>query len=243
MIGVFDHRRRAPGRGIVRVAGWDFGSLLCDGVLSLLYRFRVEGRHNVPRTGPVIFVANHQSLLDPMIHGIAVTDRAPRPMAREGLFRNPALGAGLRAISCIMVREEGGNMETMRLALEELRMGRTVMLYPEGTRSADGEVHEFQRGVQLLVRRSGAPVVPMGIDGAFAIWPRTQRLPYFSGRIWAAIGEPIFQTEWERDFAHGAEGLEALRRRVECLVLQCRSRLARFNRSGDTASPDEAWLS
>ena len=242
MIGALQHARRTPGLGKARLAFWDFSSGSCAVVLSLLYRYRVEGLEHVPRTGPAIFIANHQSLLDPVIHGMAVTYRAPRPMAKESLFRNPALGAILRGLGCISVREDGGsNRDSMRAALEELAANRCVMIYPEGTRSPDGEVKPFQRGIELLVRKSGAPVVPMGIDGAFDIWPTGRRLPRLRGRIWTTIGEPIGADELARLFADPARGLDALRDRVDALVQRCRSRL-----SGGSAEAGEsrgAWLS
>ncbi len=223
----FAHRRRAPGAGFLKTAFWDTGSLLCQCVVSWQYHFRVEGAANVPRTGPAIFIANHQSLFDPVIHGLAVGDRAPRPMAKQELFRNPLFGAVLRGLNCICVRSSGGNREAIGIALDELTAGRTVMLYPEGTRSSDGAVKDFRRGVELLARKSRAPIVPMGIDGAFDIWPTGQSLPHARGRIWAAIGEVITHEAQEKLFADPTAGLSELQRRVTTLMQHCRAQLRR----------------
>lgn len=222
----FAHRRRAPGAGFFRTAFWDFGSLLCHVTLSWLYRYRVQGESNIPPTGAVIFVANHQSLLDPMIHGLAVGDRAPRPMAKESLFSNPIFGAILRGLGCIPIREQGANRDSMRAALEELAAGRTVMLYPEGTRTPDGDIKKFQRGVELLLRKSNASIVPMGIAGAFDAWPSSRKLPRLSGRIHAAIGRAIPHEEAKLMFADPATGLAELQSRVEHLMQHCRARIA-----------------
>jgi len=227
----FAHRRRAPGAGFVKTAFWDACSQVCQSALSWRYRFRVDGAHHVPRHGPVIFIANHQSYLDPMIHGLAVGDRAPRPMAKQSLFRNPIFGAVLRGLNCIAVRSEGGNRDAMRSALEELAAGRTIMIYPEGTRSFDGSIQEFQRGVELLARKSAAPIVPIGIDGAFDVWPNGATRPKLTGRIWAAIGPAIPPHEHAALFADSKTGLAELRRRVCSLMMHCRSRL-RQNSSG-----------
>ncbi len=221
------HRRRAPGAGFLKTAFWDAGSLLCQSVVSWQYHFRVEGASNIPSTGPAIFIANHQSLFDPVIHGLAVGDRAPRPMAKQELFKNPLFGAILRGLNCICVRSDGGNREAIRVALDELAAGRTVMLYPEGTRSSDGAVKEFRRGVELLARKSRAPIVPMGIDGAFDIWPTGQSLPRSYGRIWAAVGEAISPEAQVELFADPAVGLAHLQQRVTGLMQHCRAQLRR----------------
>ena len=227
----------------MRVAQWDLAVCACQAAMSWRYRFRVEGRWRIPHTGPVIFVANHQSLLDPMIHGIAVTDRAPRPMAKESLFRNPLLGLVLRRVGCISVREGGGNMDAIRTGLDELAHGRTVMLYPEGTRSVDGEVKPFRRGVEFLLRKSNAAIVPMGIDGAFQVWPRGQKWPQWNGRIWAAIGEPIPEEERDQLLSEPDAGLETLRLRVERLMRHCRGRLGAASGCRQSEGASEAWLS
>ncbi len=193
-----------------------------------------------------MFVANHQSLLDPMAHGVAITDRAPRPMAKESLFRNPLFGAALRGLGLIPVREGGSNRDSLRIALEELAAGRTVMLYPEGSRSPDGEIKQFQRGVEFLLRRARATVVPMGIDGAFDAWPRSRSLPKWSGRVWVKIGRPISPEQVDSMFVDPAAGLGELQRHVEELMLHCRAKLrARRDPEGARRRETEAsaWLS
>ncbi|MSR44121.1 MAG: 1-acyl-sn-glycerol-3-phosphate acyltransferase [Phycisphaerales bacterium] len=227
----FAHRRRAPGAGFAKTALWDLCSQLCQSTMSWNYRFRVEGAHHIPLHGPAIFIANHQSYLDPVIHGLAAGDRAPRPMAKESLFRNPIFGGLLRALNCISVRTAGGNRDAFRAALEELDAGRTVMIYPEGTRSHDGSVQEFRRGVELLARRASAPIVPMGIDGAFDVWPMGQKLPRWHGRIWATVGRPIPPDAQALLFQDAQTGLDELRRQVEELMQNCRMRL-RANSGG-----------
>jgi 1-acyl-sn-glycerol-3-phosphate acyltransferase len=193
--------------------------------MSWRYRYRVEGAHLVPKTGALIFIGNHQSYLDPVIHGLAVSDRPSRPIAKEELFRNPIFGAVLRAVGTIPVRPERGNRDAFRAALAELEAGRTVMIYPEGGRSMDGSVQPFQRGVELLARKSGAAIVPMGIDGAYDIWSPHASLPTWNGRIWAAIGTPIDSAQQAILFQDVEAGLEELRSRVRALMLRCRSQL------------------
>ncbi len=222
---------------------WDLGVAFCQAALAWRYGLRIEGREHIPTTGPVIFVANHQSLLDPMIHGVAATARAPRPMAKESLFRIPLLGWFLKEVGCISVREQGANRDSLRAALDELLAGRTVLLYPEGRRSDDGEVKAFQRGIEFLLRKSNASIVPMGVDGAFAAWPRSQKYPAWRGRVWAIIGPAIPPNEVERLLVDPAAGLASLRDRVDSLMRQCRARLADRAGSGDQLGEVDPWLS
>jgi len=221
----FDHRRRRPGYGLLRTGFWDACAQVCQSAMSWRYRFRVEGAHLVPRSGALIFIGNHQSYLDPIIHGLAVADRAARPMAKAELFRNPIFGAVLRAVGTIPLRSESGNRDAFRAALGELEAGRTVMIYPEGGRSLDGSVQPFARGVELLARKSGATIVPMGIDGAFDVWSPHASLPQWNGRIWAAVGSPIDPVQQAELFRDVDAGLEQLRARVRRLMLRCRSQL------------------
>ena len=246
MTRFLEHAARCPGNSHARIAFWDLGAFCCHVFLAWCYGLRIQGRENIPIKGPVVFIGNHQSLLDPMAHGVAVTDRAPRPLAKESLFANPLFGAALRGFGLIPVREGGSNRDSLRIALEELAGGRTVMLYPEGARSVDGEMKQFRRGIEFLLRKSRATVVPMGIDGAFDAWPRSRRLPKWKGRVWVAIGRPISPERIESLFVDPVVGLAEIHSQVEALMLRCREQLRarrEFESTHLRESEDSAWLS
>lgn len=187
----FEYGRRMPGRSAPAIFWWDVVRYVTGLYLRVAYRFKVRGSEHVPAHGPVLFVSNHQSFLDPAITANAATDRPFRPFARESLFRFKPFGMLIRSFGALPVAGAGSDMAVMRVALSELAAGRCVHVYPEGTRSEDGRMKAFERGVLLLQRRAKVDVVPMGIDGACDAWPKGKSLPGLRGRIEVHIGPAI----------------------------------------------------
>ena len=186
----FDFTRRVPGRGAIPVIWWDFCAFLCWSWLKLSYGLRRIHRDRVPATGAILVISNHQSFLDPMVNGVTVWDRQFTALARDSLFVGP-FGWILRSVSARPIKREGGDLEAMKGALAELEAGRVVIIYPEGTRSPDGNMMEFKRGVLLLLKRTKPTVLPMGVDGTFLAWPRGRKLPRLRGNVVCVCGEPL----------------------------------------------------
>jgi len=217
--------QRVPGRPVLQVLWYDLGEMLSRLVLRVLYRFRIEGEELVPQSGPALYVSNHQSFLDPVINGCAVVDRQLTAIAREGLFRFPPLAWMMRSYGVISIKEDGHDATAIRAALAELAAGRCVLIYPEGSRSHDATVLPFQRGISLLIRRAKVPVVPMAIEGACDVWPRSRRLPGLRGRLAVKVGTPIAADDL---LAGGPDAaIERLRHEIDDLRLQLRERIRR----------------
>jgi 1-acyl-sn-glycerol-3-phosphate acyltransferase len=191
----FEFARRVPGRSPAAIVWFDLGRFVVASVLTILYRFRVIGRERIPARGPVLLVCNHVSFFDPMVVGSAMKDRQFSPMARDSLFSFKPFGWLLRSYGCIPIRREGGDAAAMRAALAELDAGRCVVVFPEGTRSPDGSMQPFRRGVLLLLKRAKATVLPMGVAGTFEAWPKGRSLPRPFGQIVLSVGEPIASEE------------------------------------------------
>lgn len=205
---------RAPGWSALRVCWYDLATRVAGAVLRLGFGLRMSGRANVPLSGPVIFVANHQSYLDPPILAVSARARPLAPMAREALFRFKPFGLLISSLGSIPLRDETGDAGAMRAALAELAAGRCVALYPEGSRSPDGEMRPFRRGFAVLVKRSQAPVVPMGMAGQFEAWPRQSALPRFGGRMVCVVGSPIPAATLLADEDSGVARLESVVREL-----------------------------
>jgi 1-acyl-sn-glycerol-3-phosphate acyltransferase len=163
------------------------------------FSFRSEGKANVPRRGPLLIVANHQSWFDPFLVGLAIPRRI-RFMARRTLFTgNRILGAFLSGLNIIPVNQEGFAREGLRLTKERLNAGEAVLVFPEGERSWDGKIGKLMPGVTLLIRQTKATVLPVGIAGAWDAWPRWRLVPTISplllppnkATIAVSVGKPL----------------------------------------------------
>lgn len=170
-----------------------YGCVRVGGNFSLIYGFsyRSRGWHHVPAHGPALLIANHQSYLDPVVVGVA-TRRHLSYLARKTLFTSGFFTWAIRVLQAVPVDQEGTGIDGIRTVLKLLNAGKAVLVFPEGERCGDGKVHPLQPGVHLLIKRSGAPVIPVGIAGAFEAWPRSQPLP---------IPAPVFLPQQKRTIA------------------------------------------
>lgn len=143
--------------------------------LKLYNRLEVHGREHVPTTGGVMLVANHVSFLDPPALGCAARCRIVRYMARDTLFSPPWFGRLLRGVAVVPISREKGDIRALRTAITVLKGGDCLGLFPEGTRSADGEFKPAKGGVGFLISKAGVPVVPAYIDGTYRAFSRHHR--------------------------------------------------------------------
>lgn len=153
------------------------------------WSYRATGRGNLPRTGPVLLVANHQSLLDPVLVGAA----APRwltYLARSNLWHNRILARLIDAYGSVPI-DRGFGKEGLQTVLEQLAKGRAVLMFPEGERTHAGELQPLKPGVSLLVKRVTCPIVPVGVAGAYQAWPRQSRWPRLDPLVLASRGRGI----------------------------------------------------
>lgn len=169
---------------------------------------------NIPREGPVLLVANHQSFYDPPAIGGGIRHRHSDFLARASLFDFKPFGWLIRRLNSTPIKQGAGDAGAMKATIEKMKNGRMMLVFPEGSRSLDGEIQAFQRGAAVLLKRTHCQVVPVGIAGAYEAWPRKQRLPIpFRSKIVVCYGEPIGSDELMR---HGTDAaLRLLRSQVE----------------------------
>ena len=160
------------------------------------FSLRRSGWANMPRTGPVLVVANHQSMFDPVLVGLA-SRRYLSFLARNTLFHKPGLGPLIRSLNAIPIDRNVGK-EGIQAVLDSLAGGRAVLMFPEGERTRTGAVQPLKPGVSLLIKRVTCPIVPVGIAGCFDAWSRFHTWPRFSplpltpepSAIALAVGKP-----------------------------------------------------
>src|SRR6058998_1759864 len=165
--------------------GYHFSRL----VGRLFFRFRVVHRERMIQSGPVILAMNHQSYLDPPLAG-TTCDRAIYFLARRTLLNVPLLGWLLPKLNVIPVNQEGVDRSAIKAVIRVLQAGNGVLVFPEGSRTLDGNLQSAEPGLGLVIAKTLAPVVPMRIFGA------REALPRGGGRlrlvpITIMIGEPI----------------------------------------------------
>lgn len=165
------------------------------GLLAGLTRVRIEGApESIPRDGPLIIASNHASNLDvPVIasHLMHRTGRRWQWLGKRELFDWPIVGTIAVHGGVHAVNRDVADVEAYRLARRILDEGHVLFVFPEGTRSHDGTLQAARDGAAVLALRTGAPIVPIGIAGSFARWPRGQKLPHPGGRVTVRVGSPF----------------------------------------------------
>jgi 1-acyl-sn-glycerol-3-phosphate acyltransferase len=176
---------------------WRMCQLLVRVFASVVFDLKVYGIRNIPRTGGVLIVSNHQSLLDPPLLGA----RMPRPMsymAKSELFKHKAFAWLIRRLGAFPVKQGAGDVGAIKETVNRLQEGRVLNIFPEGSRTENGEVLPMQPGVGLVVRRAGVPIVPAAICGSYEAWPKGSK--YFRRHpVRVVYGPPIDVTGMKAD--------------------------------------------
>ena len=172
--------------------------LVLTPILRVCYRIKVEGKENVPRTGPVILASNHRSFLDSIFIPLMVPRRVTF-VAKAEYFDDPKTAWFFRGIGQIPIRREGGSASQRALdsAMGVLNGGGVFAIYPEGTRTRDGKLHRGHTGVARLALQSGAPVIPIGMIGTDEIQPVDAKLPRPFKKVTIRFGAPLDISHYE----------------------------------------------
>jgi len=164
---------------------------ICRPLLNILFSWKAEGRENVPLTGPLILVANHVHVLDPIFLAFSLP-RWITFVAKEELFRSPFLRFWLRWAGSVSIRREGTVREKQKIlksARDALERGLILGMFPEGGRSHDGKLRKGKPGSAVIASKANVPLLPVGIVGIDKIsgiswlWKRP--------RIVVNIGKPF----------------------------------------------------
>lgn len=150
---------------------YTFAKGLVYALLKPIYRFEVIGKEDFPKEGGVLLCSNHIAALDPPVVGI----NAPRPvhfMAKEELFSAPVLGKLLPGLNAFPVKRGMSDREALRKGLGLLKEGKVLGLFPEGTRSQNGELGKGLAGAGFFALRTDAAVVPCAIIGPYKRFKR-----------------------------------------------------------------------
>ncbi len=234
-------RRLDPSQPLHRILLYRAVSYTVQAAITAVYRLRCFHTLRAPNAGALLIVANHQSHLDPPLVTMAVRQRHLVYIAREGLFSNRLFGAFISCLNAVPISETEGDLGAIRLAIKELKRGRAVVIFPEGSRSPDGALQPFKRGAWLLLSRAKCPVLPVAIEGAFDAWPRGRRFPsLLCRRVAVNVGRPIPPEDLlplgpQAGLAHLARTVDDLR--LELRMLLRTATAGRYPRPGPADQP------
>ncbi|MBI1189800.1 MAG: 1-acyl-sn-glycerol-3-phosphate acyltransferase [Tepidisphaera sp.] len=198
-------REQQPEGHLGRILFYEAFRRTLRAILWLLFGLRAIGAERVPAKGPLLIAANHQSYLDPPSIGCPITQRHLSFIARAGLFSFGPFGWVIGMLNSVPLAEDKGDAAAIRETIRRLEAGHAVLIFPEGSRTENGEIDEFKRGVALLLKKAKCPVLPVAIRGAYEAWPRRRKLPVpWRAKVRVAYGEPISYEELMKDGAEGA---------------------------------------
>ncbi|MBJ6725705.1 lysophospholipid acyltransferase family protein [Geomesophilobacter sediminis] len=165
---------------------WSYGCVKAAGV-----RLVVDGTDKIPTDGPVIYMGNHQGNFDIHVLSIAIPRRFSW-IAKAELFRVPVFGGAMRRAGYVPLDRSDGRkaLKSMKEAAARIASGTSVVIFPEGTRSTDGNLLPFKRGAFLLAAKAGVPIVPFTINGSRRANP-AHTLELNPGTIHVTFSDPI----------------------------------------------------
>jgi len=179
----------------------------------VVYGVRLSGTHNIPTEGGVLVVSNHQSHLDPPLIGCCFTRRMNQ-MAKKSLFKFAPFAWYIRSVGAFPV-DQGSPLGGIKEAMRLLKQGEVVLMFPEGSRSLDGQIDKLMNGFTTVAVRTKAAILPMALEGPFDAWPRTHNYPGIGPRLHVMFGEPIMPQDIDQ--FSGNELVEEVEHRIrEC---------------------------
>ncbi len=166
---------------------------------------KVEGLENVPKTGGAILVSNHLNNADPCVIP-GVFKRRIITMAKKEMFKWPGINLLFRAIGAFPVDRQGADIAALREAQHVVTDGLLLLMFPEGTRSRDCQLHRGFPGTALVAYRTGAPIIPVAITGTENLpWPWLFVRPFIGPRVTVRIGKPFYPPKAERITSQAAK--------------------------------------
>ena len=160
---------------------------------------RLEGVSRFAETRPAVVVANHESLFDPAVL-MKASELPMRFIVKGEVRRFPIFGRALSAMGHVFIDRGNGDRANVALqsAADAIRSGRTIMAFPEGTRTVDGKVKEFKKGVLFMAIEAQAPIAPVAINDTRLVMRKGSKA-CVPGDVWVEVLEPISTASYTRD--------------------------------------------
>jgi len=160
----------------------------------ICYGVRYYGPNNLPESGAVVVIANHQSHFDPPLIAVGLRRRL-NFLARKSLFKFKPFGWIIDMLDAIPLDKEGIGFAGIMESLKRLKNGEAILVMPEGERTWDGNLAPFLPGSLVLAQRTKSAILPAAIAGCFEAFPRTQKFPTLWGKFRVVYGKPLLYEE------------------------------------------------
>ncbi len=161
---------------------------ICAVAARAVFGYRAFGQENIIEDGPAIMAANHASYFDPPLVGITCKSELYF-LARKTLFDMPVLGPLISRVNALPVDLSKGDVSALRTVIHLLKDGKRTVIFPEGTRSLNGQIQQARPGIGMIIARTLVPVVPMRIFGSFEAWPKGGKIK--THPITVVVGKPL----------------------------------------------------
>ncbi len=191
---------------------YGFFHYVARNIYAMWFRGEVVGTENFPREGPFLIASNHASHLDPPLVGCQVS-RQMRFFARKTLWNNRLVRWWLNQVETIPVERDSGDVGAVKRVLQALREDRVIVLFPEGTRSPDGQLQKPKAGIGLMACKTGVPVVPCHVFGSYEAFGKGHLFPRFGTPVTIVFGRPIPPHDYD-DPTAGKARYEAAAQRI-----------------------------
>lgn len=158
-------------------------------IFRLFFNYKFEGTENIPRRGKVIFAGNHTGHLDPLIIQMAMA-RKPWFVTGPAAFNIPVIKYILKWFN-VLPLNFGDGLTAIENAVLKLKTGESVVIFPEGKFTPDGNLCKFHRGVGIMAKNANCPIIPFAIKGGFEAWGKYRKNPKLFSTIIVQFGQPI----------------------------------------------------
>lgn len=165
---------------------------ICWLLIKIFWRMEIIGIENLPESGGLIIASNHVSYLDPAVLAASL-NRKIYFITKKEVFKNTFVSFILKNLNAFSVDRENVDILAFKKAINILREEKVLGIFPEGTRSSNGELQELKLGAIKIAMKTGVPILPVGIIGTHKIYPRGIKFPIlFKHKIIVKYGAPQY---------------------------------------------------
>ena len=189
---------------------------ICWLILKIFWRMEIIGIENLPQSGGLIIASNHVSYLDPAVL-VASLNKKIYFLTKKEVFKNNFISFLLKNMNALPIDRGKVDMLAFKKAINILREEKVLGIFPEGTRSSNGELQELKLGTIKIAMKTGVPILPVGIIGTHKIYPRSIKFPIlFKHKIIVKYGAPQYLDKLKsRDKVYQMEELDLLGKKIK----------------------------